>query len=193
MTIITSLDHAVILSGELQEGNICYLHHHLQGTWWPGLSTKRSHWQKLCRSVSTVVEVGVNAGHSAALALEANNTVVYWGIDPGDHSYTAQCCHILQQQFHDRFRWFKGRSQEIWPNLSRPLDRTLWSIDGEHTPEAAELDLKSVERLSRQGDLLWFDDAEAPEIKLCPQVLTSDLWQENTIDAQCRWRTWERL
>lgn len=173
------------------EGNICYQHHHPVGQWEPDYAAKRQSWQSFCHRVSAVVEIGFNAGHSAALALGSNDSVCYWGIDPGEHSYTRHCAQALKGFYPQRFHWLEGVSRAVMPEFSRPPGRVLWSIDGEHTVTAAYWDLVHCQQLAQQGDWLWFDDAEHPGFApLIDRVLEQDRWLEIPVDDRGRWRVW---
>ena len=170
--VIEKLNALVHLSGEPLEGCICYSHHCEDlSQFEPAYHSKRQLWATLCSEVDRVVEVGLNAGHSAALALAANPALIYVGIDPGGHSYTRACARALSHHYGHRFTWLQGLSQDLLAGIAEG-GPTLWSIDGEHTLEAARWDLSTAERLSQPGDLIWFDDADSESIAAAPQVLT---------------------
>lgn len=162
MFLIKTLDAIVRQSGEPLEGNICYLHrdHRDQPHQW--LDGKRQLWKKLMGTADVCVEIGVNAGHSAVLALTANPRLIYIGIDPCYHSYTVPCTDFLAKVYKQRFSLLKAQSPQAFLELpSRQSGRYLWSVDGDHRVEAVRLDLTAVTERAQSGDLLWVDDSNS--------------------------------
>lgn len=160
---IDHINSLVRQSGELLEGNICYQHHSTDFDL-QTYSDKQQQWQTLCRRVRTVIEIGFNAGHSSVLALCARSDLTYVGIDPLAHSYGPPCAQWLSEQFGARFSLIRDYSNPGLLLVQRPPWPLLWSIDGEHTLAQAQWDLEQVTARSRPLDLLWFDDADDPEL-----------------------------
>jgi hypothetical protein len=178
MDWIKELDAIVRQSGEPLEGNICYLHHDHGDQPHPWLEWKRWLWKKLMGTVDVCVEIGVNAGHSAALALAANPRLIYIGIDPCRHSYTLGCAGFLAGRAGHRFSLIKARSPQAFLELGpRQQGRYLWSVDGDHRVEAVRLDLAAVTERAQQGDLLWANDSDAESVDLALRELDPQ-WRE---------------
>lgn len=172
-SVFAQLNHCVYQSGQALEGNIYYLHH----TPWPyavcaDYCAKRCHWHSLAASVDHVIEIGFNAGHSALLALSANNTVTYTGIDICYHSYTRGCAGILKQHYGSRFTFIDLASDLAWSSVDQPTGRTLWSIDGGHDADQLARDLRAVRDRAQPGDCLWIDDTSDPKLR---SVVTAQL------------------
>lgn len=166
MDWIKELDAIVRQSGEPLEGNICYLHHDHGDQPHPWLEWKRWLWKKLAGTVDVCVEIGVNAGHSAALALAANPKLIYIGIDPCRHSYTLPCTEFLAARAKRRFFLIKARSPQAFLELGpRRRGRYLWSVDGDHRLESVRADLAAVTERAQDGDLLWVDDSDCEAVK----------------------------
>lgn len=178
-SLIDRIDHMVRARGEPLEGNICY-HHHAHGLCWaPELERKRQRWQVTAASVSLCVEIGVNAGHSAVLALAANPRLTYWGIDPCEHSYTVDCWQLIAQTWPDRAVLIQQPSPaglQLLPPRSR--GRCLWSIDGDHSQDAAQADIRAVSERALQGDLMWIDDCDSKSVSRAIKHCVDDQWRE---------------
>ena len=100
---------------------------------------RRNLW-RAARFKERLLEVGVNAGHSALLALSSNPKLQYYGVDIVSHSYTIACVDFLKGEFPGRVHLFPGDSREVLPWLadrSGDLAFDLFSIDGGHTSEVA--------------------------------------------------------
>jgi hypothetical protein len=64
--------------------------------------------------VRTIVQVGMNAGHSAVLFLEANSNAKVVSIDVGYHEYTSVAANILHEWYGDRHSFVSGSSQQVF-------------------------------------------------------------------------------
>src|SRR5271168_237552 len=84
----------VMQSGETLEGNIFYRDgEERYGDEPPAAElapARRNVWRAV-RFKERLLEVGVNAGHSALLALSSNPRLEYYGVDIMSHAYTAEC------------------------------------------------------------------------------------------------------
>ena len=137
------LNECVRASGEVIEGGIFYWDQD------PNFSAnmpaadlapaRRNLWRST-RFKSCLLEIGVNACHSALLSLSANERLVYHGVDIGHHKYTEPCVRFLMQEFPGRVHIHFGDSREVLPYLAthqrrpgfrhlscrwRPYERTL--------------------------------------------------------------------
>jgi len=164
-----ALNRLVRDSGEILEGGIFY---------WDGdgeyeenpptenLAPARRNFWRAIRFKKSLIEVGVNAGHSALLALSANPHLIYHGVDINQHKYTAHCVDYLREEFPGRVHFHPGDSREVLPYLAthRPdLDFDIFHIDGGHTDEVCRADISNCIRLARggSGKHLLLDDINA--------------------------------
>jgi hypothetical protein len=156
-------------SGEVIEGGIFYwdrdesFYDKLPAA---DLAPARRNLWRATRFKKSLIEVGVNAGHSALLALSANNDLVYHGVDINIHAYTKPCVAYLKQEFPGRVHYFPGDSREVLPYLAthRPeLDFDLFHVDGGHTDELCRTDVSNCIRLAKGGigKHLLLDDINA--------------------------------
>lgn len=148
------------------EGSIFYVNgDNKRHTLYKPFRSKRVELIRSCLINDVVVEIGVNAGHSALLALTANSNLVYCGVDIGHHGYTVPCASILESTFPNRFFFHKGDSRNIIPVIFDvfPFIKNksiLWIIDGSHDPKIADLDIQNVIAQARNNDTLIFDDID---------------------------------
>ena len=113
-----------------------------------------------------MIEIGVNAGHAALVALSANPALIYHGVDINEHKYTAECVRYLSAEFPGRVHFHSGDSREVLPYLAahRPeLDFDIFHVDGGHTDEICRADVGNCLRLanSGRGKHLLLDDINA--------------------------------
>jgi hypothetical protein len=144
-------------SGERLEGGIFY---------WDGdgdyaanppaenLAPARRNLWRATRFKKNLLEIGVNAGHSALVALSANPDLAYFGVDINDHKYTTPCIKYLTGEFPGRVRFFPGDSREVLPYLAThhlELDFDIFHVDGGHTTELCRADISNCLRLAKKG------------------------------------------
>jgi hypothetical protein len=131
------------------------------------------------------LEVGVNAGHSALLALSSSARLEYYGVDLMSHAYTAACVDFLKGEFPGRVHLFPGDSREVLPwlvNRRAELMFDIFSVDGGHTSEVCQSDMMNCIRMARgqRGRHLMLDDVHASWIFdiYCEFVAQGDLTTE---------------
>ena len=175
-------------SGERLEGNIfyadledCYTDAPPDGALTPA---RRNVWRAV-RFKERLLEVGVNAGHSALLALSSNPRLEYYGVDIMSHAYTAECVDFLKGEFPGRVHLFPGDSREVLPWLvdrRNELTFDIFSVDGGHTSEVCQSDMMNCIRIGRgqRGRHLMLDDVHASWIfdVYCEFVSQGDLTTE---------------
>lgn len=180
--LISSLDHISHRAAGYQEGNLYHLGgRNLDLDYHPGFLAKRCAWAELCQQYQYCIEVGVNAGHSAVLALESRPDLHYTGIDVCIHRYTRLCAEVLSHHYGSRFQFHRGGSSLWLKRVSRALEPTLFSIDGDHSRRQLEIDLALLTPRLIPGDTVWIDDTDRPELALVvreyfPMAEFHDLW-----------------
>jgi hypothetical protein len=168
-TRLKALNGFVRDSGEIIEGGVFYWDrdpHFFGAAPDPTLAPARRNLWRAARFKRNLLEIGVNAGHSALLCLSANPDLVYHGVDIGIHKYTESCVRYLQQEFPGRVRFYPGDSREVLPYLAthrRELDFDLFHVDGGHTDELCRADISNCLRLAKSGvgKHLLLDDINA--------------------------------
>ena len=168
LTRLAALNKIVRDSGEVIEGGLFY---------WdrapefadlpdPSLAPARRNLWRAVRFKRSMLEIGVNAGHSALLCLSANTELVWHGVDLAEHAYVEPCVAYLAREFPGRVRFFKGDSREALPRLAShhpELDFDLFYVDGGHTDALCRADVSNCLRLARggRGKHLVLDDINA--------------------------------
>ena len=119
-----------------------------------------------------VMEIGFNAGFSAALILFSNPDVHLTCVDLGFHRYVLPCYQKMKETFGDRIEMIIGDSTLTLPFLmNKQYD--LIHIDGGHTHEVALSDVQNSYRLSKNETILIMDDYDYPHLRT--------LWDEFVI------------
>jgi predicted O-methyltransferase YrrM len=114
-------------------------------------------------SVTKIVEIGFNAGHSSQVFLAARRDVEVLSFDLGEHPYVDIAKALIDRQFPGRHRLVKGDSRETVPafaDATRGETFDLIYIDGCHDFEVARADLDHCRCLSRPDSILVVDDLE---------------------------------
>jgi hypothetical protein len=132
----------------------------------PDLAPARRNLWRATRFKNSMLEVGVNAGHSALLALSANPRLTYTGVDLGVHKYTEPCVRYLAAEFPGRVRYLEGDSREVLPALAArraECDFDIYHVDGGHTDDVCRADVGNCLRIaeSGRGRHLLLDDINA--------------------------------
>jgi len=175
-------------SGERLEGNIFfgdlkdrYVDEPPDGELAPA---RRNVWRAV-RFKERLLEVGVNAGHSALLALSSNPRLEYYGVDIMSHAYTEPCVDFLKGEFPGRVHLFTGDSREVLPWLvSRRAELAfdIFHVDGGHTDDVTRADMGNCIRIGagQRGRHVLLDDVHASWIfdVYCEFVSRGDLTTE---------------
>jgi hypothetical protein len=175
-------------SGELLEGNIFYADladRYVNQPPDARLAPARRNAWRAVRFKERLLEIGVNAGHSALLALSANPRLEYYGVDIMSHAYTAECVDFLKGEFPGRVHLFTGDSREVLPWLvSRRAELAfdIFHVDGGHTDEVCRSDMGNCIRIAsgQRGRHVLLDDVHASWIfdVYCEFVSRGDLTTE---------------
>jgi hypothetical protein len=175
-------------SGEELEGNIFYPERsetYADEPPAPELAPARRNVWRSVRFKERLLEVGVNAGHSALLALSSGPRLEYYGVDILSHAYTAECVDFLKGEFPGRVHLFPGDSREVLPWLVEKRDELafdVFHVDGGHTSEVCESDMTNCIRIGKgqRGRHLLLDDVHASWIFdiYCEHVARGELTTE---------------
>jgi hypothetical protein len=163
------LNERVKASKEIIEGGVFYWDHDpsfYDAAPAPSLAPARRNLWRATRFKKCMLEVGVNAGHSALLCLSANASLIYHGVDIASHAYVEPCVSYLIEEFPGRVHFHRGDSREVLPYLAtqrRDLDFDIFHVDGGHTTELCRADISNCLRLGArgQGKHLVLDDINA--------------------------------
>ena len=179
-------------SGERLEGNIFYADLDDRDLDRPpdnALAAARRNAWRAVRFKERLLEVGVNAGHSALLALSSNPRLEYYGVDIMSHAYTAECVDFLKGEFPGRVHLFTGDSREVLPWLvSRRAELAfdIFHVDGGHTDDVCRSDMGNCIRMAggHRGRHVLLDDIHASWIfdVYCEFVSQGDLTTETFFD-----------
>jgi hypothetical protein len=145
--VLYDLNRIVIASGEKMEGCLFYGNYkHFEGenaeVPFEGSFHKRYNLLNATRGKKHILEIGMNAGHSAGFVLECNRKIKFTSIDIAEHGYTEKCAEYLKERYKQRFRFIKGDSTQVFPaKYSDLFDVDLIHIDGGHGKDLFNIDL----------------------------------------------------
>ncbi len=169
-------------SNEELEGN-CFYHgvkpgENLLTSWY--FKYKRINFAYLIknRKCKKILEIGVNAGHSAAVflnALPSGGEMITF--DLCDHKYTIPCVNYLTSK-HSQFKYlYVGDSRETLKGYvltygAQKETFDLIHIDGGHSADILASDLMWGDLLLKSGGILILDDTQLNEMqRFIPTIL----------------------
>ena len=170
------LNSVVASTGELVFGNLCYEDAQTDCVDSPPTEryrVKRERFRAAVRGRRRLLEVGVNGGHSAYIALTENPKLEFHGVDICEHSYVERAVEWLKSEFPGRVFFYKGDSRRVLPDLaSRGLTFDVFHIDG--AKHIYYMDIVNSSRMvSPSGALVVVDDAEQLGVRVALLSLAS--------------------
>src|SRR5258708_18040498 len=105
-----SLNGVIVASGERLAGSICYEHHSTTFEREPPVAlnrTKRERFRLAAQRATRMLEIGVNGGHSAYVALSAHSDLQFHGVDIGEHKYVKPTVQGVSAEFPDQGFFFR--------------------------------------------------------------------------------------
>lgn len=152
-------------TGEIMEGN-CYTVHVTKEKN-EHLSSKRENLKKFAKNCSDVLEIGFNAGHSAAIFLHSNPYMTLTCVDIGFHKYTEVCYLHLKEIYGDRIQLIICDSKNMTHHLDERYYRKFDGVhvDGYHFNFHFVNDTMSVLKYLRDNALFIMDDVQDVSIQ----------------------------
>ena len=172
------LDDLTTLANSFEsiEGN-CYTYH-LTSSPAPELCSKQTNLGLFAKDKKNILEIGFNAGHSAAIFLQSNPDVKLTCIDIGIHKYTIPCYEHLRKLFPSRIQLIIESSINLTklPLPLRSFDGV--HVDGNHEDPWYIYDTTSCLRFMTDSAQLIMDDSNHPPIaKWCQFMEKSILFK----------------
>jgi len=149
--------------------------------------------------IQSVLEVGLNAGHSAENFFEeCENLKKFVSFDLNEHSYTQVAVQYFQMKYGDRFDFIEGPSQETIPAYAQTFPEEKFDliyIDGAHSYAGALNDIINCAGLAHEDTILLIDDywwggtvTQAVDV-LCHQGLI-EIVERIVVRDDSGWRVW---
>jgi len=141
-------------------GNLCY--DHLASTLGEPdaeLRDKRDRFRQALAGRHALLEIGVNAGHSAYIALTCNPELTYHGVDICEFPYVVPAVEWLQAHFPGRVAFSPGSSAQVLPFAGR--------FDALHLDGAKDLyasDFAAASTMLTPGAVVVMDDTQQPAV-----------------------------
>jgi hypothetical protein len=146
-----SLNEAVASTGEPLRGNLCYddfQEDYLARPPNPATRPKRDRLRSVIAGRTRLLEVGVNGGHSAYVALSANPDLFFYGVDICDHAYVQPAIEMLKKQFSGRVALLAGDSLQVLTEFAKSNE----VFDAFHIDGAKHLYFKDILNCARLID-----------------------------------------
>ena len=161
--IVIALNKIVKESKEPLEGNCLYQNQSNFILHEDNKENLRMNLFNLAKEKNNIIEVGFNAGHSAAIYFLANPKVKLLAFDILYHSYTERCFNYLDQYFD--IKLVKGDSTLTLKKYKSSHKFDIIHIDGGHDTKVLYKDIINCRRFSHKNSLLIVDDAYSNGIK----------------------------
>ncbi len=162
------LNAVVAACDEPVAGNMFYDHNQADYLEMPPVAfnrMKRDRFRRACAGRTCMLEIGVNAGHSAYLALSSSPSLEFHGVDIGDHSYVRPAVDWLKAQFPGRVSFYEGDCMKVLPELAkRELRPDLFHIDGAKYTYTYDI-LNCHRMLDGQQALVIVDDVNMASVE----------------------------
>jgi hypothetical protein len=155
--ILENLTH--LTTGENIEGN-CFTYH-LKSKKAHELIPKQNNLAKFSTLCNYILEIGFNAGHSAAIFLENNKNLKLHCIDIGEHKYVNKCYDYLKEKYGDRVELTIMNSKDLiklGSEYYKKFDGI--HVDGGHQNNLYIFDLLSCFRFMADKALVIIDDTQ---------------------------------
>jgi len=111
-------------------------------------------------SITTCMEIGFNAGHSAETLLSSNNKLNLISFDIGHHSYINLGKQFIDKHYPDRHELIIGDSLTTVPEYSKKTNKKfdVIFIDGGHDYKVAKGDIINCKKLAHEKTIVIMDD-----------------------------------
>jgi predicted O-methyltransferase YrrM len=180
--LLNELNYIVIDSGVKMEGNLFYYHQTTPSdNLYEPFEKKRQNLQLLAKKFDNIVEIGFNAGHSAALMLEANPNLFLVSVDIGDHSYVASCGKAIQSAFPGRHQLIIKDSKLITEKEISFAQAVI--VDGGHEFEDCSADLELCKTYCAPGTVIVIDDIDLNGVQAAYRKHSRNLSVWNDIET----------
>jgi hypothetical protein len=175
---VKAIDAIILGTNEGLEGNCFYHGNTLNEDWF--FLYKRMNYSYVIQEykLKNILEIGFNAGHSAAVFLAAmDKDAMYTCFDLGQHAYTKPCFDYIQSKYPQVQRCIEGDSKETIKNTFNENVDLYESfdcvhIDGGHDDETVQSDIQYSHYFLKKGGILILDDTQMVQIfKYIPAIL----------------------
>lgn len=162
MRRLGELNAVIAGTGQPLVGNLFY--DHLQADYVesppnPILKPKRDRFRRAIEGRRKLLEIGVNGGHSAFLALTSNPEIEFHGVDICEHAYVRPATDWLKREFPGRVFLYGGDCRVLLPRLARKgLRFDAFHIDGAKFTYFE--DIRNCQRMISREAVVIVDDSQ---------------------------------
>jgi Methyltransferase domain len=166
---LRELNTVIAAANEPLVGNLMY--EHLQADYVSSapdliLRPKRDRLRFALKGRSSLLEIGVNGGHSAFLALTSNSELRFHGVDICEHTYVKPAVAWLRAEFPGRVHLHEGDSRHVLPELIRAgMQFDSFHVDGAKFTYFE--DICNCQRLASGDAIIIVDDTQLRVVSRC--------------------------
>lgn len=118
--------------------------------------------------ITSVLEIGFNAGHSAEHILSSCPGIKHFvSFDLNCFQYTACALEYFHKKYPDIFYFIEGDSMMTIPQFYGQYPHNKFDliyIDGGHSYKCCTSDILNCAKLSHSNTMLWIDDYQYPDL-----------------------------
>jgi precorrin-6B methylase 2 len=161
------------VGNEKLEGN-CLYKHNSNFKYRKGINEDnlRYNLYVLGKKSKNILEIGLNAGHSAVILLHANTNAKLVALDIATHKYTEKCVEYLKTKYNIEF--VKGNSLKTLKNFDPKKKFDLIHIDGGHGVKTAESDIVNCRKLADKDTIIIVDDTNFTRLRILVNNMVDD-------------------
>jgi hypothetical protein len=168
-SMLDDLNNIVIESKCYLEGNCLYKHltnfAEYEGFEWENKDILRKNLFKVAKRCKNGLEIGFNAGHSAAIYFNANPLLKLLTFDICQHEYTLPCVLELVNKYNCNILLIIGDSLETLRDYQVTHKYDFIHIDGSHGVDLFESDLINSKKFAHEKTYVIIDDINIPHIE----------------------------
>lgn len=129
----------------------------------PILRPKRERFRRAVTGRACLLEIGVNGGHSAFLALTSNATLEFHGVDICEHAYVKPVVDWLKLEFPGRVFLHEGDCRDVLPRIARSgLRFDVFHVDGAKFTYFQ--DIRNCQMMALGDAIAIIDDVQLDEV-----------------------------
>jgi len=116
----------------------------------------RQNLYNISKDAGSIIEIGINGGHSIALFLYSNPNLEILGFDICQHPYTRPCCNFLSGKYN--FTLIEGDTTHTLEDYTTNVKYDIIHIDGGHTTNDLMQNVYDCKKFAHADTIIIIDD-----------------------------------
>ncbi len=119
-------------------------------------------------NIKSVLEIGLNGGHSAQTILEHFPDCIFYSFDIIQMTYTNVAVEYFKRKYRNQFVFIEGNSEQTISKFYKKnpgLKVDFIYIDGSHEYKTVVQDIENCRYLAHSSTKVWIDDYNLKDVK----------------------------